>query len=474
MLSATMRGLGVSIVIGGLLRFVVGLQPIAWLAWLVPALLLAAAFSTADQRWRWQVLVAGLIGYQANAAYYFSAMPVVAGTVVILGQALLWMLVVGESRRVVRRWRHGWTALAFPVFWVAVDTLQARWLPDGNWGSLAYSQGDVLPVLQVASLFGIAGVLFVLCLWPSALAVLYATGWRERSARVALAVAITVVTAAFGFGTWRLRETATGTPLPIGLVAVDDAIGLKARSPYVQGIAEAYDTHVAALAHAGARVVVLPEKIAVASEADAVAWRSRFAATAARDHVWLLAGLGVATARGIVNDAWLLTPDGRVATTYRKQKLAPPERGDYVAGDTCVVHGLDGVTTGLAICKDMHFATLGRDYGALDAGLMLVPAWDFERDGWLAARMTAVRGIENGYAVARSAREGRLTLTDAYGRVVAETTSRALPGERLVATLPVGARVSTLYTRIGNSVGWLCVAVAAGLAVASRRTRTTA
>lgn len=455
--------------LGFLLRFVVGLHPVAWMAWVVPAFLLVFAFAGEGRDWRPGVMAACVIGYQVNAAYYFSVMSLAGGVAVMLGQSLLWLFVVSETRRAVRRWSRGWTALAYPVLWVAVDTLLATWFPEGNFGSLAYSQADVLPFMQTASLFGVAGVLFLLCLLPSAAAVLWHVGWRDRSCQAMLAVAIITASAAVAFGTLRLRQADTGSPVSVGLAAVDDAIGLEARAPYIRGIQAAYDEHVRALARAGARVVVLPEKIAVVKDEDAGAWASWLAAAAAREHVWLLGGVARSTATGIVNEAWLYDADGRPDATYQKQILAPPERATYVAGQTCVVRDVDGVRTGIAICKDLHFATMGRAYGQLDAGLMLVPAWDFGRDSWMAARMTAVRGIENGYAVARSAREGRLTLTDAYGRILDETASAVLPGARVVATLRTGPRIATLYTSIGNALGWLCVAASACLVWSTRR-----
>ena len=89
---------------------------------------------------------------------------------------------------------------------------------------------------------------------------------------------------------------------------------------------------------------------------------------------------------------------------------------------------------------------------------MLVPAWDFKADAWMAANMTKLRGVENGYAVVRSSRDGLLTVTDAWGRVLAVKESASLPGASLLATVNVGPRVPTIYTRIGDVLGWLCVA----------------
>ncbi|WP_219133197.1 hypothetical protein, partial [Janthinobacterium sp. UMAB-60] len=93
------------------------------------------------------------------------------------------------------------------------------------------------------------------------------------------------------------------------------------------------------------------------------------------------------------------------------------------------------------------------------AQAMLVPAWDFQLDAWMGARMTVVRGVENGYAVLRAAREGMLTVSDAYGRVLAERASSAMPGSTLLAPLPAALPVATWAGWLGPLFGWLCVAL---------------
>jgi apolipoprotein N-acyltransferase len=129
-----------------------------------------------------------------------------------------------------------------------------------------------------------------------------------------------------------------------------------------------------------------------------------------------------------------------------------PGRGDLVAD-------ANGVRTGVAICKDMDFPALGRSYGADAVALMLVPAWDFERDAWQHSRMAVLRGVENGYAIARSARDGVMTMSDAYGRVSAQAAS-GVDVATLTATLAAPRHMATLYARIGDAFGWACAALA--------------
>ena len=58
-------------------------------------------------------------------------------------------------------------------------------------------------------------------------------------------------------------------------------------------------------------------------------------------------------------------------------------------GNAHAVKQVAGPAMGLALCKDMHYAALGQAYGTARAGVMLVPAWDFQLDAWMGARMDA-------------------------------------------------------------------------------------
>ncbi|PYL49916.1 MAG: hypothetical protein DMF32_05495 [Verrucomicrobia bacterium] len=88
--------------------------------------------------------------------------------------------------------------------------------------------------------------------------------------------------------------------------------------------------------------------------------------------------------------------------------------------------------------------------------MLLVPAWDFDLDRWLHARMAVLPGVENGFALARAGRNGLLTLSDSRGRILAEKAT--VPGEfvSLSGRLSV-ADEQTFYTRTGDWFGWICV-----------------
>src|SRR5471032_2826803 len=200
----------VAAVLAGLpLYWVLGPQPLGWPAWLAPVPVLLLALRSGRLDAAWMTLLAALLGLSSNFVYFSLLMPLPLVLAVIFAKVLLWVLVVLATRSIALRYQAGWTVLVYPVLWVAIDTLMAALLADGNWGSLAYSQGDNLPVLQVAAWAGVPGVLFLLCLAPSALALLLAGGRRYLPAVLVSAVVLVAVTAA---GARRVENI----PVPFG------------------------------------------------------------------------------------------------------------------------------------------------------------------------------------------------------------------------------------------------------------------
>ena len=450
--------IAIALAVGGGLWFVVNLDPLWWLAWILPGVLFWLALSTEGWNSRGLIVLAALVGAASNFVYFLKIMPLVPVMIIMVMQSLVWLFIFGTAARVVKRFKSAWTVLALPAISVATDTLLAHFTADGNWGSLGYTQAQLLPIAQIAAISGVGGILFLLMLVNSALGLAFTYGMKLRGAIPMYLATVALVAISVGYGYWRLQAPVSGTPVSFGIASIDDYIDSE-KSEQSRDVWAQYDAQVLQLAGSGAKVILLPEKIDVLSGPAAQARKERLSKLAGENHVWLVAGLGVDDGKQRRNEAWWYAPDGRLETNYLKHFMAPPER-EFVAGSEFPVNEIDGVRYGVAICKDMHFASLGRGFGARDAGVMLVPAWDFDDDAWMAANMTKLRGVENGFAVVRSSRNGLLTVSDAYGRMLAVEKSEKLPGTTLFATVNVGARVPTIYTRIGDLLGWICVAAA--------------
>jgi apolipoprotein N-acyltransferase len=218
------------------------------------------------------------------------------------------------------------------------------------------------------------------------------------------------------------------------------------------------------------RIVVLPEALRILDKAAADEAAGELARLAQAGGATIVAGFIVDDGEIRRNRAVIASPRGTIAW-YDKQHLVPGFEDAISPGGVPLLIDVDGVRAGVAICKDMHFASLGRDYADRGARLMLVPANDFTVDAWMASRMTALRGVENGYAIARTARNGRMTVSDRYGRILSEQAS-APQVTTLVARLPgPDDQTASIFSRWGAWGDWLWIGAAALLLWQLRRAR---
>jgi predicted amidohydrolase len=163
----------------------------------------------------------------------------------------------------------------------------------------------------------------------------------------------------------------------------------------------------------------------------------------ARKHkVWLHIG-STAILRDdgkMANRAFIIAPDGTVRTTYDKIHMFDVdldngeswrESSVYEPGREAVIVDIDGIQTGLAICYDMRFPRLFRDYAEAGVGLLTSPAAFTRQTGqahWHLLLRT--RAIENGAFMIAAAQggsheDGRETfghsiMINPWGEIIAE------------------------------------------------------
>jgi apolipoprotein N-acyltransferase len=231
-----------------------------------------------------------------------------------------------------------------------------------------------------------------------------------------------------------------------------------------RAMAERYAQAARQEAEEGARFIVIPETALAADPA----WRDQalapLAQVARESHVTIVAG--VVLVKPWRNAAISFLPDGS-QRSYDKRHLLLPGEDRFKPGPR---PGLLGDARAVAICKDLDFPrTLRSDALNMEDGtgirLMAVPANDFVKDGWIHARMAVMRGVENGFAVVRSAFNGLETVSDARGRVLARASTVQAGMVQLSADVPLGPG-PTFYTRIGDVLAWVCVALSLVLGAA--------
>ena len=372
-----------------------------------------------------------------------------------------------------------WGLLGAAPIWLTTE-LGRLWLLGGfPWELLGYSQTPVLPVAQLASVFGVHGVTLLVVFINSAVA-LALVGPRVHR-RAVSAVAAGVLGMVVLFGMWRLtdnRLVRDGTPLRVGLVQgnilQNDKWNPAMRSTILNRYLDLSRQSVAA----GARLIVWPEAATPFSfedDPDGEAVRQLARTTGAH----LLFGSvqrRYAPVPQTFNAAFVLQPDGETAAVYRKIHLVP--FGEYVPfrsllffasplveavapfspGTGPVTLPIGGHLISTAICYEIIYPALARSFVRQGSELLTT----ITNDAWYGRtaaphqhfQQATMRAIEQGRYLVRAANTGISGVVDPYGRVLA----RSALFETMTMTEEVRLlRGLTLYGRMGDLLAYLCL-----------------
>jgi len=406
--------------------------------------------------------------------------------------------------RCYRAYRFSAYLLA-PCIWVTTE-LGRQYVWDGfPWALLGYSQVTVLPVAQAASVVGVYGLSWIVSLGGASLAALVLERGRARwslaAAVVLLVGGITV------WGSARMRSsslTSEGAPVRVaviqGNILQDDKNAAYTGNAGVADlISERYLQMTRQALGAGATFVMWPESSTpFYFERDLVrggairrlAHESNATLLIGSDQVeQLKASTDVARPQeAYYNAAFLVKPDGQVGAVYRKMHLVP--FGEYVPLSSLlffvgpIVEAVSAFTPGTdpvllpvgdhlastAICYEVIFPNLINRF-VRDGSELLTT---ITNDAWYGRSSAAyqhwdqasMRAIEQGRYLARAANTGISGFVDPYGRVLQKTElfkqDIVLGDLRFITS-------RTVYSRIGDLVAWLSLAVVAAALAGTRR-----
>ncbi len=426
----------------------------------------------------------------AFVAYFFGnltawggesfAVPLITMLASHVAGAIVFATFVACAAEATRRWSGVLAALVFPTFETAFYFALAGQSPHGTWGSPAYSQVDFIPLLQSASWFGIGGVMFIMSLLPSGLAVAwYRRRWHMAWTRPAL-MAVGVFAIAALLGWIRIIRTPSTPAVRVAIVASDRLIP-QSESTDVSDAADIvalYANLVHQAATGGTQVVVLPEKavgVAPGYEWDVVQGFQRIASIS---HMWLVVGINQIGRTPKRNIAVVFDADGKIVAAYAKHHLIPSLEWDYKAGSKPAIFDAPWGRTAILISQDLDFPDTARELAANGVRVVMAPASDWPGSEVIHQRMSVLRGVESGFSLARASRGGMVSANDSRGRKIA--SGAAIHGQDAVvlAQLPLGTG-TTLYTRGGDWFGRACVILtillmlrlAVSIAAAERRRR---
>lgn len=425
--------------------------------------------------------------------------------------------------------RAAW-ALKCAVLWVALETVHGCFLTGFPWLALGVSQHKLVPLIQVAGLTSVGGVSFLVAWFASAAArdVLVRLpkqrgGWWVGELTCLIPMLVTGLTFFLGASASLMTQFMSERPAQAGL-----------RLALVQpSIPQTMIWNPAEKTNRFAKLLQLSE-LALATKPDVLVWpeaalpelndESFRAITnlVATHKVWMVFGADdYALKPGAPRDsqqpsdyqffnaAFLLSPEGKVVSSYRKRHLVifgeyiplldwlpflkwfTPIQSGFTAGQEPVSFQLTGrsqevppirepterkapqpasLRAGILICFEDAIASVTRD-SAADADFLL----NLTNDGWFGesaqqfqhAAHSVFRAVENRRPVIRCTNNGLTCYVDEAGFLhdlgVGAAADVYGPGFQVVKlAVPAGPREPTFYQRHGNWFGWGCVFLALG------------
>jgi apolipoprotein N-acyltransferase len=490
----TRRSLALSVLSGLLLASAfpsLGYSFLAWFA-LVPLL-----FAFRDQTVRTGLWLSGTFGlvffcgtvyWVTNSVHFYGHVPLLPATLITLLLCVILALFIvpfGGALVHIRATHPRLLFLAAPALWVTLEYARTYLFSGFPWALLGYSQYRSLPVIQIADLFGVYGISFLIVLVNAGIAEVLA----DRKRYLPLVTAAVAVTAVLGHGYARLNAPEGAGSFRIAVVQGNIEQDKKWDPSYQGEVIATYKRLTLKALEAKPDLVIWPETATpfyfegvddpYPALTDDLRRFVRSAGTPLlfgsptyekKDRRYLLR-----------NSAFLLDHDGATSTVYHKMHLVPygeyiPMKkvlffveklvqaiGDFQTGTEYTVmkvRTLKGgaVAVSTVICYEIIFPDLVRRFvndGATVMTTVTNDAW-FGRTGapYQHFSMAVLRAVENHVPVARAANTGISGFIDANGRIL--ETSGIFTEAYLTRTLIPGS-TKTFYTRYGDVFAWLCV-----------------
>ena len=477
----------------------IGISQLAWVA-LVP-LLGVISESSAKQAFR--------LGFITGLAHYLTLLYWLINTMMTYGYLPVWVAVpllfllaaylslyIGVFSMVLSLCRKPiYCMMMAPVLWVALEYLRTFLLSGFPWGLLGYSQVNHLHLIQIADIFGVYGVSFLIVFAnihltprPPSLKgqgenppLRFGEGFSGRG-RGFFAL-ILLIGGTYGYGVWQInRSDSLAKSSPSAKITV-----VQGNIPQTEKWDQAFRTSTA-LKYLDLSMSHIKEK------PDLVVWpetsmpfyffydpiltkvvQEGIRSTNAHFLIGSPAFLEKKNETEYYNSAYLIAPDGNSEGRYDKVHLVPygeyvplkkwmpflgkivEHVGDFKSGKKGSTLQSGNLSLGLQICYEIVFPALSGAMAQNGATLLV----NITNDAWFGTSsapyqhfdMAVFRAVENKRTLARSANTGISGFIDPVGRIIVSTP--LFKEAAVTRTVPLITE-KTIYTRFGDWFAITC------------------
>lgn len=339
------------------------------------------------------------------------------------------------------------------------------------------NQTNFLPIAQLTALLGPVSLSFIMHFFATSLCTIWY--FRHKPLRwITLSlILIALLGGALSYGYYRLAQT---PPNISTYIALGDASpsGKHNRSHHKDmKIIQAHHLSqtpliINSLANSNPNFIVLPEMWLSVNSQNRDETKSLLQKLASSVNSNLIVGVRTLSSEGSShNAAWIIDQQGQWVGQYNKIHLIPEAEQDFTPGQLTPIYTLNGVRFAVEISTDSLERQPSIYYGQQGAQLVFILSINSTLHGNASEnrRVAILRGISNGFAIARVAAFGELSLVDPRGRVIARMISTPGATTSLSGSLPIG-HGKTFYSTHPNLFGYLITLIVLLISLSLLRT----
>jgi len=335
--------------------------------------------------------------------------------------------------------------------------------PSGSYGTLVHTQSS-LPLLQLISITGIWGVIFIILWLASVVNWLWDHAFEKTRLRQAFVVFVVPVMAIILFGQIRLSNGIGAKTVRIASINIrktywenrlngnNDSIAQKVNNDFLANCDVA--------ASSQARIVFGTEGLINLPFDKEAAFVEKAKTIAQKDDIYL--GLPMCIIPEayprilLINKITWISPRGQELFTYLKAKPTPPNEGSYGDG---VIRYFDSPygRIGSAICFDMDFPSLISQVRGMNIDIILVPGNDWREITPYHTYVASIRALEQGFNLVRAASQGFSASFNYKGQLLSSQNFYTTDDVILYHDVPMKGQ-HTVYSMVGDLFAWLCIA----------------
>ena len=438
--------------------------------WIIPvsiwiSLFCFLRFSRLNKPWIGFISIL-LIGFLSNIFIWKGLIPLPSPLYLIVSfiGSMFFSIPFLIERLLIKRITNYSQSLIYPALFTFFSYLYTLISPSGTFGSIAYSQSNIL-LIQTVSVTGIWGIIFILG-WTAATINYLIDNYRiKQRIYFPLIIYSTIIVSVLIYGIIRISDPNTKETVKIA--------GIINEHNFNKSIKENLDDFIVSSKN-NADLLFTKTKTSVQNGAKVIFWQetAHIVLNSFEDSL-IMRAQGFAQENGIYlgmsifslskdylskpaeNKIIWITPEGKTGMEFFKAYPTPAEmivRGNM---QPKVIDSKYGNLSS-AICFDMNFPGFIRKYGKKDIDLLCVPANDWKEITPYHANISAFRGIENGFSIVRATGNGLSVAFNGNGRLLSKLNYFNSQERIIYAEVPI-QRINTLYTYVGDFLPWLSI-----------------